>query len=90
MNITRFLAVPCLVGTIIITGCSSMSDSYKNYDPSRRYLRTDAYFSDPIAVPPSLSNNKIEEYYPVPRSSGDITRGDKPSLVPPSNSMGSV
>lgn len=90
MNITRFLAVPCLVGTIIITGCSTVSEGYKNYDPTRRYLRTDAYFSDPISVPPSLSKNKMEEYYPVPELSGEIKDADKPSLVPPSNSMSNV
>ena len=37
-----------------------------------------------------LSDNKMEEYYPVPELSGEITDGDKPSLVPPSNSMSNV
>ncbi len=86
MNLTRFLIVPSLLGSMILTGCSSVSESYKNYDPTRRYLRTDAYFSDPISVPPTLSDNKMEEYYPVPELPKDKS-GDKPSLNPPSNSM---
>lgn len=87
MNLTRILIVPCLMGSLILTGCSSVNESYKNYDPTRRYLRTDAYYSKPIAVPPKLSNQKIEEYYPIPQVSGDLNAGDNPSLVPPSNSI---
>ncbi len=87
MNKNRFLIVPCLTASIILAGCSTVHESYKNYDPTRRYLRTDAYFSDPISVPPTLSKNKIEEYYPIPQISGEVAEGDKPSLIPPSNTM---
>ena len=67
-------------------GCATIDDGYKKYDPSRRYLETDLYFSDPIDVPPTLSNNKLEEYYPVPNVAAKSTM-DKPELTPPSNSM---
>lgn len=85
MSLTRFL-LPLLTGAALLSGCASVHETYKDYDPSRKYLRTEAYFSEPIQVPATLSDNKLEDYYPVPQASGKIT-DDKLSLIPPSNSL---
>lgn len=78
--------VTLLTASLMLAGCSTIDEGYKNYDPSRRYLKTDLYFSDPIQVPPTLSNNKLEEYYPVPNVAVKSNE-DKPALTPPSNSL---
>ena len=75
-----------LSASLLLAGCATIDEGYKKYDPTRRYLETDLYFSDPIEVPPTLSNNKLEEYYPVPEVAVK-SNTDKPELTPPSNSM---
>jgi uncharacterized lipoprotein len=86
MKLTRAIMLPLITGSLLLAGCSSVNEGYKKYDPTRRYLRTDAYFSEPIAVPPTLSDNKLEEYYPVP-DVATKSAADKPSLSPPSNTI---
>lgn len=75
-----------LIALLFLSGCASINEGYKSYDPSRRYLATERYFSEPIKVPPTLSDNKLEEYYPVPNV-GLQSKLDKPSLTPPSNTL---
>lgn len=91
MNLTQVLILPLLAGSMLLTaGCASVDERYKDYDPSRRYLKTEAYFSDPISVPPSLSSNRLEEYYPVPGlvpGKLAVDKSDKPALAPPSNTI---
>lgn len=78
-----------LTASFIMAGCSTIDNSYKKYDPSRKYLHSDLYFSEPIEVPPTLSKNKLEDYYPVPEVTGKPTN-DKPKLMPPSNTIKGV
>jgi uncharacterized lipoprotein len=83
----RVLAL--LTASFILAGCTTIDNSYKKYDPSRKYLHSDLYFSEPIEVPPTLSKNKLEDYYPVPEVTGKQT-DDKPQLTPPSNTIKGV
>ncbi len=89
MKLTRVLLLNVLPITLILSGCASMQEGYKKYDPSRSYLYTEKHFSDPIQVPPSYSDNRLEEYYPVPDVALDSIQ-EKPDLNPPSNSIKGV
>jgi uncharacterized lipoprotein len=86
INLRTVSILTLLTSTLSLVGCASMQESYKGYDPTRRYLKTEQYFSDPIDLPPAMSSTKLEEYYPVPEISMKSDE-DKPSLIPPSNSM---
>lgn len=86
MHVKRIalLVLPVLI--LALVGCQTVDNGYKKYDPTRRYLNTSLYFSEPLEVPATLGNAKLDDYYPIP----DVAikeKTDKPSLAPPSNSM---
>lgn len=85
MKITP-VCVLTMVAVFFLAGCTSIQEGYKKYDPSRKYLYTEQHFSDPIEVPPTFSDNRLEEYYPVPDVALD-SAAEKPELDPPSNSI---